>query len=208
MQNMKILAFGDPHGDMLSLQTVKQKAHEVDLVICLGDITWFGEDLEELLAFINTFPKKVLLLHGNHEPGEMMRSLSEQYENIEYLHGQLSTHNNFHFLAYGGDGFSRRDAEFEETMHKLAKEVKEMHKTVLLLHGPPYKTKLDQPYPEYHSGSESYREFIEEHQPLLVLAGHIHEGEKELDNIGEAMLFNPGPDGEIIDLHVLRAQRK
>jgi Icc-related predicted phosphoesterase len=205
---MKILAFGDPHGDTLSLQTAKQKAHEADLVICLGDITWFGEELDAVLAYINEFPKKVLMIHGNHEQEELMEEACKAYDNIIYLHGQKIEEKEFTFLAYGGDGFSRRDPLFENIMEELAKDTKDMHRTVLLLHGPPINTKIDQPFEDFHSGSESYREFIEKHQPLLVLAGHIHEGEKLLDMIEDATVFNPGPDGEILDLEVLHTQRK
>lgn len=204
---MKILAFGDPHGNMLALQTVKQKAHEVDVVICLGDFTWFGEDLEEVLAFINTFPRKVIMIHGNHEQEEWVRQIAKQHRNIEFLHGEMTTHKDYTFIAYGGDGFSRYDKKFEQITEQLAKQVQTMNKTVLLLHGPPANTKLDIPFDNYHSGSHSYREFIEKHQPLLVLAGHVHECEKEHDMIGHATLFNPGPDGEILDLEVLHKQR-
>ena len=205
---MKILVFGDNHGDMTSLESAKQKAEFVDLVICLGDLTFFGEDLDLLLKYVNTFPKKVIMMHGNHEDEEFVRIMSKKYKNIEFSHADIFHHGEYSFITYGGDGFSRANPHFEEIAKELIKESKNIHKTVIVLHGPPLGTKLDQPMEGYHSGSLSYREFLEEYQPLIAFAGHIHEGEKQKDYIGHVTVFNPGPDGEIIDLEVLHKERK
>lgn len=192
----------------MSLEAAKQKAENVDLVICLGDLTFFGEYLDQLLKYVDTFPKKVIMMHGNHEEEEIMRIMSRKYKNITFSHADILHHGEYSFITYGGDGFSRANPHFEEIARQLVKESKDIDKTVLVLHGPPIGTKLDIPYEDYHSGSLSYREFIEEYQPLIAFAGHIHEGEKQVDYIGHVTLFNPGPDGEIIDLEVLHKERK
>lgn len=205
---MKLLVFGDSHGDMITLSLAKEKAHDVDLVICLGDLTFFGEDLDELLKFVNTFPKRVVMMHGNHEDEEIMRLLSKRYQNISFSHADIFHHDEYSFITYGGDGFSRHNPHFEEVARELIKQTKDIHKTVIVFHGPPHGTKLDVPYEDFHSGSVSYRKFLEEYQPLIAFAGHIHEGEKQVDNIGHVTIFNPGPDGEVIDLEVLHKERK
>ena len=205
---MKILVFGDNHGDMVTLEAAKQKAENVDLVICLGDLTFFGDDLDELLKYINTFPKKVIMMHGNHEEEDILRILSKKYDNIKFSHAEIFHEGEYSFITYGGDGFSRTNPHFEKISKQLVKEAKDINKTILILHGPPIGTKLDIPYEDHHSGSLSYREFIEKYQPLIAFAGHIHENEKQVDYIGHVTLFNPGPDGEIIDLEVLHKERK
>ena len=204
---MKLLIFGDSHGDMLSLETVKQKAHDADLVICLGDLTFFGDNMDQLLKYLNTFPKKVILMFGNHEDESLLKKLSEKYPNIKFSHAEVFHHKDYSFITYGGDGFSKIDPFFEKISKKLIKKVKDINKTVVVFHGPPYGTLLDIPFEDHHSGNMSYRKFLEEHQPLIAFSGHIHEGEKMIDYIDKVTLFNPGPDGEIIDLKYLHKER-
>lgn len=47
-------------------------------------------------------------------------------------------------------------------------------RTIYVCHAPPYDTGLDL-MRKKHVGSRSLRTFIEQHQPLLTLHGHIHE---------------------------------
>ena len=209
--DMKLLAFGDNHGDLLSLAIVQEKAKEADIVICVGDITLFGQDMNFLLEILNEFPKKVLLLHGNHEDEDELREATKNFPNVEFTHKDIHHIEDFDIITYGGDGFSRRDPEFEEHVNNVSSVVRNFKKCILVLHGPPINTKLDIPFEDFHSGSKSYRDFIEKHQPLLSLSGHIHEGEKELDYINETVLYNPGPDGELFDLdelHDFRSKKK
>src|SRR5205823_2254343 len=48
-------------------------------------------------------------------------------------------------------------------------------RTVYVCHTPPYNTPLDQMHGGRHVGSPGLRAFIEAHNPLLTLHGHIHE---------------------------------
>lgn len=197
---MKILVFTDTHCDIQSLQEVKSKASSVDLIICLGDITWFEEGMEEMLEIINEFPRPVILLHGNHERLSDLQNASKQHHNITVTHKDIHAIGEYDFLTFGGDGFSRTDPEFDSIKKYFKKKMRNPKKTILLLHGPPYNTTLDVPFEEYHSGSLSYREFIEDTQPALVLSGHIHESEGKTDFIKKSFCMNPGIYGEIIDL--------
>ena len=42
-----------------------------------------------------------------------------------------------------------------------------------------------------HVGSESVRAFIDQHEPLVCLTGHIHEG-RGVDTIAGCPVINPG----------------
>lgn len=197
---MKALVFGDVHGDVFALEALKRKAKDADVILCLGDLTIFGEGLPLLLEIVNEFPKPVLLIHGNHEIEEEMEEEVNRLENITFIHKKMIARNEHTIIGYGGDGFSRRDEEFEEQAEEWKSNVKDPDDTIVLLHGPPSNTKLDVPFEDHHSGSESYREFIEDLQPKIAFVGHIHECEGKTDRIGNTIIHNPGPEGTILDL--------
>lgn len=107
---------------------------------------------------------------------------------------------------------------------KLEREFKRVNNSEKLLcnfHCPPYGTRLDicpkidenlRPVVRFgqvttiHAGSKAVREFIETHQPLMGLHGHIHESYAS-EKIGKTVCINPGSEytegilrGFIIDL--------
>src|SRR5712691_12207079 len=69
---------------------------------------------------------------------------------------------------------------------------------ILIAHQPPINTRCDVIYENLsefgakHIGSVAIRKYIEETQPLLVLAGHVHES-PAVDTIGRTVIVNPGP---------------
>ncbi len=71
--------------------------------------------------------------------------------------------------------------------------------TVYVLHGPPALTHLDRIKPG-HVGSIALRQFIEKHQPLLTLHGHIHEtvdiSGKFSERIGNSVSISCGNDNQ------------
>jgi len=90
----------------------------------------------------------------------------------------------------------------------------ELGEAVLLLHTPPYGTRLDRaaldgrtidgvPF-DVHVGSIAVRRFIEGHQPLLTLHGHVHESARLTcawrDAIGRTNMFSAAHDGDELAL--------
>ncbi len=86
--------------------------------------------------------------------------------------------------------------------------------TVCFFHSPPYETRLDRapldrarvehvPL-DVHVGSIAIRRFIEEHQPLLTLHGHVHEAARLTsswrDRLGRTPMFNAAHDGPELSL--------
>lgn len=195
---MKILAFTDNHGSPLEIAEVKRKSKNVDLIICTGDFTIFEGEIEYHLDLINSLPKKVILIHGNHEDEMTVRFLAKRYKNIEFIHEETYETDVHIFIGYGGGGFALIDKRFEKVMKKHKSKMKDK-KSVLLLHGPPHGTKLDIIGGGY-VGNKSYTKFIKETQPQLVLCGHLHEHFGKRDKIGKTLVINPGPEGEIIDI--------
>jgi len=51
---MKLLLFVDLHGSTRALKELKEKAKNVDAVVCAGDITIFQERMDSLLLALNS----------------------------------------------------------------------------------------------------------------------------------------------------------
>ncbi|ADQ79099.1 metallophosphoesterase [Paludibacter propionicigenes WB4] len=64
---MKILIFGDVHGNLIALERlVKLEQSQVDFFVCHGDIVNYGPWTNECVRLLNDIPN-VFVLKGNHE---------------------------------------------------------------------------------------------------------------------------------------------
>lgn len=198
--SMRVLAFADVHGSMATLKVLKKKAKNVDLILCLGDFTVFEMDMPKILKKINALGKDVLLIHGNHEYPDEVARLCKKHKRITFLYNKIKIVGNCLFMGYGGGGFALKDKTFDKLGKKWAKEMKKHKdkKSVLMLHGPPYGTKLDELYAGVHCGNKSYTRFIKKYKPHFVFAGHIHECFGNVEKLNGSILRNPAPDGRII----------
>lgn len=99
-------------------------------------------------------------------------------------------------------------ATIREDLERLARGA-DPARTVLLAHGPPYRTTLDRAALDgrtvdhapldVHVGSVALRRFIQARQPLLTLHGHIHESARITgswrERMGRTHLFSAAHDG-------------
>ena len=97
--------------------------------------------------------------------------------------------------------FDFRGKEWEEWLGKDLEGIAgaltpERKPLVCAFHGPPHGTALDLIHGEVHVGSRVVRKFLEQHEPLLSLHGHIHESPavsgRFADRIGGTICVNPG----------------
>jgi Icc-related predicted phosphoesterase len=183
---------------MDSLRKLKKKAANADLVLCAGDVSIFENHLKALLQEINSFNKPVLIIHGNHESEARLRAECEHHKNLICLHREFYEMENIIFAGYGGGGFSLRDNKFEKFADRI-RQKRTGKQLVLLLHAPPYGNKTDL-IMEEHAGNKSFRDFIKEEKPLLVVCGHLHENEGVHDKMGKTLVINPGPEGKLIEI--------
>jgi len=193
---MRIITFGDIHmnpGDVESIPGI----HSAELIIITGDITNFGsrKDAEKIINKLITINSNLLGVAGNLDQPEVARYL----EDIGLsLHGKGKIINGLGIVGLGGSNFTPFKTPYEfseqELANLLAKGISQIGDTkdhILVSHTPPFQTKIDKLLNNAHVGSTAVRTYIEQQQPLLCLAGHIHESWGQ-DYIGRTLVFNPG----------------
>lgn len=197
---MKILAFVDLHGDSDFLHRIVKRGskEDVDLLVCAGDFTQFESGVGYVLKELNSVGKPVLMIPGNHENPKTIERATQQFKNIVNLHGQRWQKENYLFLGYGTGGFAHEDGEFRKVVREWRRTIKD-EKIVMVLHGPPHKTKLDQVNEDF-TGNIDYRMAIQRLKPRLVLCGHLHENAGKIDFIDSSQVINPGYEGMVIEL--------
>ena len=96
------------------------------------------------------------------------------------------------------------EEEISHRIHEGYKHIKHTRKKILVSHAPPYGTKVDIIHSGYHVGSTAVRDFIEDHQPDIVICGHIHEGRGQ-DIIENSSIINCGAakEGHYVVLNFL-----
>jgi len=195
---MRLLVFGDTHGSKSAIKRIIKKASGADIVICLGDLTNWGHNLENLLLKFKNLKSQFLFIHGNHEYIGDVKKVVKKHGFIQFLHQRSYSINNYVFFGYGGGGFLLEDLKFENIIKRFKKTIKKNDKVILITHAPPYGTKLDiLPYTG-HAGNKSFTKFIKEIKPIYHLCGHFHENESKRDKINNTIILNPGPEGKII----------
>ncbi|MBT3406778.1 hypothetical protein HN419_06490 [Candidatus Woesearchaeota archaeon] len=195
---MKILAFADTHGDWSAIKEIKKKAKKADIIICAGDFTTFENDIDDILFELNNIGKPLLIIHGNHEEASIVRNRVKDLDNILFIHKNKFEIGEYLFLGYGGGGFALTNKDFEKFTKKYEKLDKKK-KIVLITHGPPHKTNLDN-ITGHHCGCKSIRKFLERTKVIIGISGHIHDTFGTEDNIKGTKVINPGPFGKIVTI--------
>lgn len=198
---MKILFFVDTHGSEQYHREIISKAKNVDLVVCAGDFTIFESNMPLLLRMFDSVGKPFIFIHSNHETSAALMASCQSLRNVKFIYNSHFVKDNILFFCYGGGGFSITDNNFDviaENFIKTKQKDFPNHKLILVTHQPPHNTNLDNI--GSHVGNINFRKFIERHQPLYAVSGHIHETFGVEDKIGKTILFNPGPVGRIIEV--------
>ncbi|HZK20290.1 MAG TPA: metallophosphoesterase family protein [Treponemataceae bacterium] len=201
---MRFLVLSDIHGDLKYLELLNEEFADADAVLFAGDFAAMGKP-ETALPVLNTLIKKHESLYavlGNcDEP-----SFREELEILDVsVQGDVVFRDGLAFAGSGGalrfTGVTPFERTEDEILHDL-RIISEQQTTqmvnasdwgdlILLVHQPPANTKLDLVSAGLHVGSKKLRAFIEEHKPLVLICGHIHES-AAVDTINDTICINPG----------------
>ncbi|KPJ69115.1 MAG: hypothetical protein AMJ45_01075 [Syntrophobacter sp. DG_60] len=202
---MKILAFGDIHGEIHYIKKIKPLQH-ADWVIITGDFTDIGggKEVERMLKEISKYNKNILAQLGNMDKPEVDDYLTGLGINLHGYGYRLSE--DLGIFGVGGSiptpfntPTEYSEQEIKNIVYKGYEMIKHVPIKILVSHTPPYDTNTDIVRGRRHIGSQVIRAFIEKHQPQLCLTGHIHES-RNIDKIGKTLILNPGTlsDGYIL----------
>ncbi len=193
---MKILALTDIH-------SAYQKANEIiskespDVLIIGGDLTNVGtmKEAEDALKSFQKFNPRLLCLAGNMD----LPQHDDLYDRLGIslnACGVILEHIGFFGVSSAPISplhtpYEITEKEISVRIHKGYKQVQHTAKKILVSHAPPYGTKVDIIHSGIHVGSTAVREFIEEHNPDVVICGHIHESRGQ-DIIENTRIVNCG----------------
>jgi Icc-related predicted phosphoesterase len=194
---MIIIGLSDIHGDLSIIKKMESLLAKADVTLLVGDITNFGRESEikQVLTSVIHSTQNIFAVSGNCDYPEVDAFLSEQNIN---LHGKGEVWNAIGFVGLGGSLVTPfqtpNELTEDEIEHYLANGYSQIPSNIpmiLVSHQPPLKTKCDRISTGDHVGSNSVRNFIEKHQPLICFTGHIHES-IGVDKIGDTYIINPG----------------
>lgn len=198
---MKILAFSDLHRDLEQGARLVEMSAEADVVIGAGDFASVHEGLEETIGALAGIEVPTVLVPGNNETADALRSATGNWSAATVLHGEGTTIDGTDFFGLGAGipvtpwdwSFDLDDEAATEMLSGCPEDA------VLVLHSPP-RDHCDSSADGTHFGSPALRQAIEEKRPRLAVCGHIHESWGCESEIGETPIRNLGPKGTWIEI--------
>ena len=195
---MKLLAFSDLHQDLDGARALVDRSGDYDVVIGAGDFASVHRGLEELIDMLAVIETPTVLVPGNNETDEALRSACEGWQAACVLHGDGTEIDGVSFFGLGGGvPVTPWDWSFDLTEEEAADRLAACPPGgVLVVHSPP-KGYVDG---SRRLGSEAILAAIEDRQPRLVLCGHIHEAAGEEATVGASRVVNLGPAGVVLEV--------
>ncbi len=199
---MKLLVFSDIHADLRAASNLVKRSADVDVVVGAGDYGMPRQELEEMISALMKIEKPTVLVSGNCENTDDLKSACREWQNAHVLHGEQVTIDGMSFYGIGGGipitPFGSWSYDFSED------EASQLLKGcppggVLISHSPP-KGILDISSDGRHLGSTALRDTVIAKNPPLVICGHIHASAGQIDRFGETTIINAGPKGIVWDL--------
>ncbi len=193
---MIVLALTDLHGRREMLHSILNAAGPVDAILLGGDLTNFGtpEQAAELLACARQVGVPVWAVAGNCDSAEIDRLLIEQGVG---LHARAAVIQGIGFQGLSAAPpwmphmYHLTEDQLDEALCSGRARLPDVDHHVVLAHVPPHDCRLDRTAVCGHVGSRALRRFVDEHQPGLVICGHIHEA-RGTERLGRTLVVNCG----------------
>jgi len=198
---MRILAFSDLHCDRDTAARLVAASDDVDLVVGAGDFASQHRGLEDTIAALSQIETPALLVPGNNETEDALRSACAEWAAARVLHGSSAEVDGRTFFGLGaGIPTTPWDWSYDLTEEQAADELAGCpSEGVLIVHSPPFGH-CDQSLAGDHLGSTAIAAAIESRDLELALCGHIHESWGTSSEIGGTRITNLGPDGALLEL--------
>jgi Icc-related predicted phosphoesterase len=199
---MNLLLFSDLHCDHGAARRLVEQAAAVDVVVGAGDFANVRRGLRDVVAILRAIERPVVLVPGNSETTDELRTACRDWPNAHVLHGSSVTLDGVEFYGLGAAvpvtpfGAWSFDLTEDEAADLLADAPSG---GILVSHSPP-KGAVDRDSSGRSLGSTAVRSAIEAKQPALVVCGHIHGSAGQSARIGETVVINAGPDGQVYTL--------
>ncbi len=197
---MKILALSDIHGAFKSVESILERESDCSAVILSGDLTTNGtvtQARDAVRRFLQ-FGKPLFAVSGNMDQPETDAALEELGVGVN---GRGLMLDQIGVFGVSASPFTPLHTPYEISEEEIAlrahagwKDIQSARTTIFVPHAPPAHTKIDVLANGEHAGSAAVRKFIEQHEPTLVVCGHIHEA-RGIDTLGNSTLVNCGPAG-------------
>ncbi|NYT02809.1 MAG: metallophosphoesterase [Methanosarcinales archaeon] len=191
----------DVHDHISALSTIRDL--DADLIAFCGDLhnDSQAEQARPVAEALAALGPVVLIVPGNMDPRHLAPGIWER-AGLKNIHQTSYRQGGWGFIGLGGMvlrnprrlGDPTRYYHLEEEVYnslvRSCREIADCPGKVVVTHQPPWGA-CDLLYNGQRSGSTSLRRFIEEHQPDLVLCGHIHEDRGEA-LVGTTRVVNVG----------------
>lgn len=201
---MKIWLFSDIHGDLRALDRIV--AQPADLYICVGDLATFGRGLERCAELLHPLGDKLWVLPGNHETHDNTKAFCQKFGFVDF-HRQLrrleSARGTTNWAGLGYSNITPFNTPGEYSEEEIANALEGFHgikPLYLVVHFPPFNTRLDEFAPGKHAGSPALRDWVEKNQPAFLFCGHIHETAGFHERLGATQCFNVGKQGYMMEI--------
>jgi len=193
----QLLLFSDIHNDRAACRALVDRAEEVDVVVGAGDFAVARRELKATIEWLAPIDTPTVLVPGNAETEDELRSACRDWAAARVLHGTGATVEGLPFFGIGGGipvtPFGPWSYDFtEDEAERLLAECPEG--AILISHSPP-KGVADRDSRGRSLGSTAVRNAIEERTPRLTVCGHIHGSWGETGTLGGTPVVNAGPHG-------------
>ncbi len=195
---MHILALTDIHGSYDSVEEILSNEKGYDAIVLGGDLTTHGtvQEAEQAIRRIKQFAETVVAVAGNMDRPDF----ESLFEDLGVsINGRGAVIDDVGFFGVSGSPSTPMHTPYELSEDEIAsraaegwKQVHHARTRVFVPHAPPHGTRLDKIFLGKHVGSRAVRTFVEQHQPEVVICGHIHEARGQ-DTIGTTKMVNCGP---------------
>jgi len=193
---MRLLACSDLHRDLERARSLVERSPDFEVVVAAGDFASVHEGLEETIDVLAEIGTPTILVPGNNETEDALRSACSDWAAATVLHGEAATIEGTTFFGLGsGIPTTPWDWSFDLSDDDAAGRLEACPEgAVLVVHSPP-QGHCDRSSAGEHLGSHAILDAIALKQPPLTVCGHIHEAWGDRSRIGPTTIANLGPDG-------------